>query len=69
MVILSRKEISCRLRKSSRDNCVNWRGSPLRSGDNVIFKNEGSYLSGQIIDIQDLRDVPQEGAGILFCNS
>jgi hypothetical protein len=60
MVIWSRKEISSRLKKSSQDNCINWRGSPLRSGDNVIFQNKsgGGYLSGQIIDIQDCRDVP-----------
>lgn len=62
MVILSRKEISSRLRKSSRDNCINWRGSALRSGDNVIFKTMtvDCYIPGQIIDIQDWRDVPRK---------
>lgn len=51
-----------RLRMSSRENCINWRGSVLRSGDNVIFmsKTESRSLPGQIIDIQDYRDVPNK---------
>jgi hypothetical protein len=62
MVYWSRKEISSRLKQSSRDNCVNWRGSALRSGDNVIFrtKTDGGYIPGQIIDIKDYRDVPRK---------
>jgi hypothetical protein len=62
MVFLSRKDIMSRLRESSRDNCINWRGSPLRSGDNVMFLSRNpslhGSLPGQIIDIQDYRDIP-----------
>jgi hypothetical protein len=62
MVVLStRKEISSRLRLSLRDNCINWRGAAIRSGDNVIFKakSDGCCQPGQIIDIQDYRDIPR----------
>jgi hypothetical protein len=56
----SRGEILSRLEASSRDNCINWRGSPIRSGDNILFEgNNGIGTPGQIIDIVDYRDIPK----------
>lgn len=56
---LSRGEIWGRLEESSRDNCIDWRGSPLRSEDNVVFRmnDKRPLQAGQIIDIQDYRDI------------
>jgi hypothetical protein len=62
MAVSSSKQIKARLRQSSRENCVNWRGSPLRSGDNVLFLSlpDDNIIPGQIIDIQDYRDIPED---------
>lgn len=56
---LSRGEILGRLEESSRDNCIDWRGSPIRAGDNVVFRlsDKKPLQAGQIIDIQDFRDI------------
>jgi hypothetical protein len=58
---LSKADIELRLRESSRDNCINWRGAALRSGDNVQYhdrdKHERTVLVGQIIDIRDLDEI------------
>jgi hypothetical protein len=56
---LSRKDIQQRLRELSRDNCINWRGSAIRSGDNVLClaHDRAAPLPCQIIDIQDYRDI------------
>lgn len=56
---ITRTEILGRLGQSSRVNCLDWRGSPIRSGDNVMIRlNEKKPLQpGQIIDIQDYRDI------------
>jgi hypothetical protein len=51
---LSIVEIDLRLRESCRENCINWRGAALRSGDNVHYKEQHhKVLVGQIIDIRD----------------
>jgi hypothetical protein len=61
-LLLSRKEITLRLREASRENCLNWRGSPLRSGGYVLFAlaNDMTVQTGQIIDIRDYCDIPKK---------
>ena len=61
-LLLSKALIEERLIGSSRDNCINWRGAAIRSGDNVIFKAKHHRKEhvGQIIDIQDLRDIAED---------
>jgi hypothetical protein len=52
---LTKSEIERRLLNSSRENCINWRGASIRTGDNLLLELEGesSLLIGQLIDIQD----------------
>jgi hypothetical protein len=59
MVHYSSKDINARLHASSRENFINWRGSALRSGDNVLFisKTASCSIPGQIINIQDYHDI------------
>jgi hypothetical protein len=56
---LSKADIDLRLRESSRDHCINWRVAPLRSGDNVQYKDklEKKVFVGQIIDIRDMVEI------------
>jgi hypothetical protein len=58
---LSKVEIERRLLSSSRDNCINWRGAPLRSGDHVLLqrKGEGSFRVGQLIDLKEAGLIPE----------
>jgi hypothetical protein len=59
---LSKLEISKRLLESSRDNCINWRGAALRSGDNVLLQpadGHGCPFVGQLIDVRDGAAIPK----------
>jgi hypothetical protein len=58
---LSEAEIQRRLIGSSRDNCFNWRGAPLRSGDNIVFQAHHHCFPfvGQMIDLLDEDSIPQ----------
>jgi hypothetical protein len=58
---LSKVEIERRLLFSSRDNCINWRGSPLRSGDHVLIQRKGETKStvGQLIDLKVAAAIPE----------
>jgi hypothetical protein len=61
MMKLSRREILAWLKSSSRVNIINWRDSPVRSGNNVLFKaaHHSSMQPGQVIDIQEFWDIPK----------
>jgi hypothetical protein len=56
---LSREVINQRLQESSRENCIDWRGSAIRSGDNIICfaRHHQHPIPCQLIDIQDFRDI------------
>jgi hypothetical protein len=58
---LSKAEIERRLTASSPDNCINWRGAPLRTGDNFLFRAGHHLYSlvGQMIDLNDQGSVPK----------
>jgi hypothetical protein len=58
---LSKREIALRLQNSSRDNCINWRGAVLRSGDNVFYKakHHRKPQVGQIVDIVEQGRIPK----------
>jgi hypothetical protein len=58
---LSKGELSLRLQNSSRDNCINWRGAVLRTGDNVVYKakHQRQSIVGQIIDIKEQGRIPK----------
>jgi hypothetical protein len=58
---LSKAEMERRLTGSSRDNCINWRGAPLRTGDNLIFQagHHAFPMVGQLIDLTDQDLIPQ----------
>jgi hypothetical protein len=58
---LSKGELSLRLQNSSRDNCINWRGAVLRTGDNVVYKakHQRQLIVGQIIDIKEQGRIPK----------
>jgi hypothetical protein len=57
---LSKGEIEKRLLNSSRNNCINWRGSAIRSGDNVLLEIDGKTAPriGQLIDLRDENLIP-----------
>jgi hypothetical protein len=61
MMKLNKAEVERRLRNSSRDNCINWKGAALRTGDHVLLQLDGEScpLIAQLIDIQDEHLVPQ----------
>jgi hypothetical protein len=58
---LTKAELERRLHNSSRDNCINWEGAAIRTGDNVLLQPDGEScaLIGQLIDLQDEHLVPQ----------
>jgi hypothetical protein len=58
---LAKGVIDSRLRDSSREICINWRGAALRTGDNVLYKakNHRKMMAGQIIDIRDEDKIPK----------
>jgi hypothetical protein len=58
---LGKAELERRLHNSCRDNCINWRGAAIRSGDNVVFqaKHHGSPFVGQLIDVRDHDSIPK----------
>lgn len=58
---LSKGEIALRLQNSSRNNCINWRGAVLRTGDNVIYKakHHGKSHVGLLLDISDQGCIPK----------
>jgi hypothetical protein len=60
---LSKAEIERRLKDSSRDNCINWRGAAIRSGDHVLLERPGEEdlcsFVGQLIDVMDAALVPK----------
>jgi hypothetical protein len=57
---LSMPEIERRLLHSCRDNCINWRGAPLRSGDHVLLKRDGAVdpTVVQLIDLMVAGAIP-----------
>jgi hypothetical protein len=60
---LSKAEMERRLLGSSCDtsNCFNWRGAPLRNGDNGLFQagHHSFPLVGQMIELLDQDFVPK----------
>jgi hypothetical protein len=54
-------EIAMRLQNSSRDNCINWRGAVLRTGDNVLYKAKHHQKAQveQIVDIAEQGRIPK----------
>jgi hypothetical protein len=67
---LSKAEMERRLINSTRDNCINWRGAAIRTGDNVLLNFDGgsSMLVGQLIDIKDENAVPQDEVTRSLCS-
>jgi hypothetical protein len=64
---LSKALIEQRLRESCRDNCINWRGAALRSGDHVQYKgkHDTKLLVGQIVDIRDQGDISSSEGSLI----
>jgi hypothetical protein len=57
---LSKAELERRLFGSSRDICINWRGAPLRTGDNLLFQaaHHTFPMVGQLIDLSNQDSIP-----------
>jgi hypothetical protein len=58
---LTKAEVERRLHNSSRDNCINWKGAAIRTGDNVVLEvaGENGPLIGQLIDLLDENSIPE----------
>jgi hypothetical protein len=66
---LSREEITLRLQELSRENCIDWRGSAICSGDNIICYARHHHLPipCQLVDIQDFCDIKKKEREDIMC--